>query len=192
LGSNGITSIQSNYLDRQLRVFAIERFQFGSWFNEYACLPPHLNGIRAGAETVTIDVPDATFDDTNAVIQASDQKAGVIQTAEGTTLSAVAYTATKGTATPPTHQRYWPYWVKSWTDDDKLFAKCWRWLDTEPDDSDAVRVATFDAAGAQAPAPGAVAPTRQPGLSGLGAGHLSASGWLEYASKVRFRRRDAA
>lgn len=201
LGSNGAALTMTGYLDRQLRVFGVERVNFPAWLNEYACLPTHLNGIKL-ADVVTIDVSDgstssppvtgATFDETNVAVALADPKAGAIIVAEPTTQSLVTYSAAKGTITPPTYQRFWPYRVKSWTEGDVLYAKAWRPQDAEPDDTDPLRVVSINVAGSGQPAPTAAAPGPGPGLSGVGGAHMAESGWLEFASPLVMRRRNVA
>lgn len=190
LGTNGGSiTLSAGALARTLQVRAVARINFGGWINQYVCEPRHLYGMVAG-QNVTVDVTDATFDQSTAAAVASvDTATGTVALTESDTLSAVSMKFEQGVITPTTAgaRRWWPYWVRSQLVDAILRVKVWRYLDPEPDWADTNYVVTQDFTLTVGVGNG-VAGTPEPdarmpegvGRCGLIGAHIKNSAYMEY------------
>lgn len=167
---------------RDLRVYAVERIQFGSFFNGYYCQPYHLHGLTAG-DSVTVDVGDDTYDATAEAALNPDREKGSFQLAEATTQSTDAYKTAKGTAIlVDNHKRFFPYVLKARLIGNTVSVKAWRGqFEAEPADWQSVVTVATDAD----------FPTLPTGLGRFGvvASHAHTSSYLEYGD-IHFRRLD--
>jgi hypothetical protein len=199
--SNGdiATSADTPFLDRSMRVYARERFQFGAWFNRYHVLPRNSWG-QAGqwglqnGDLVTITAVSGTgFNETNVAVQEINASTGYLQVQDPADTGAVAYAVSPDGLIIPSstssQKRWTPYYLATRVVDGSASAatvewKRWRYEEGPdgPDWSDA-RVQRR----AITPSAGVPELATEPGQFALWAAHFhtgSAGSW----GSVRFRQ----
>lgn len=90
------TSADQSYIDRALRLWGRQRFQFGSWINEYHALPPHLWGLSVGDLVTTTAVSGTGFNETAQPVTNVDRTGGIVQLVDPSDTGAVAFAITPG------------------------------------------------------------------------------------------------
>jgi hypothetical protein len=120
-GGDVASSGDTGFLDRSVRVYARERFQFGAWFNRYHTMPRNSYGQigqwgLAVGDLVTITAVSGTgFNETNVAVQEVNTTTGYVQVQDPADTGAVAYAVSPdGLITPSStsNQKRWtPYWL---------------------------------------------------------------------------------
>lgn len=180
IGTNGAQKAYSDiHLLRQARICGVNRFAFGSTYNEYQ-VTPGLHGFSVGEMVIADALLDATFDEATpkAIAGAAVGMIQIVDTEAGPNVTA-KFEAGTITGSSIHGQKYWPYWVKSRLIGSKLWVKVWRYLLPEPDWADPNAVFTADFAAANNPAPDALYPD-EPGRCGLVGNHIRNNRWFEY------------
>ena len=140
------SSADTPYIDRSLRVWGRQRFQFGSWINEYHALPAHLWGLRVSDQVTITSVSGTGFNETAQPVTNVDPIGGIVQLVDPVDTGAVAFAITPGGLITPagtSSQRKWcPYWLRSRVTGRDPFNQTvewmrYRWGEPRPDWSDA-------------------------------------------------------
>lgn len=140
------SSADTPFIDRSLRIWGRQRFQFGSWINEYHALPTHLWGLSVGDLVTTTSVSGTGFNETAQPVTNVDRIGGIVQLADPSDTGAVAFAITPGgTLTPAgtsAEKRWAPYWLSTRVVGGTSSAATvewmrWRYGEPQPDWSDA-------------------------------------------------------
>jgi hypothetical protein len=120
---NGATLFQSDgdvatvgdtpYIDRSLRVYARQRFQFGQWVSELHALPVHLWGMVTG-DRINVASVTGMADETARTVGQANTLGGVVQF-EPVQTGTLAYAVSPaGTITPAGDEKRWcPFWLRT-------------------------------------------------------------------------------
>lgn len=107
------SSADAGFIDRSVRVWARQRFQFGTWVYQLDVTPTHAWGLAIN-DRINVTSVSGAPDETNIPVGNVDTIGGSVQATPATT-GALAWSPTPaGTVTPASDQkRYAPFWLRS-------------------------------------------------------------------------------
>jgi hypothetical protein len=107
------SSADTTFIDRSLRVWARQRFQFGQWVGEYHALPAHLWGLAVG-DVLNVASVSGLADETGRAATVADRISGVVQIQPATTGAVAWAPVPAGTITPAGDEKRWcPFVLRS-------------------------------------------------------------------------------